>query len=255
MFLHPLDRHSAIPLYYQIQQRLSEEIRSGRLRPADPIPSEQEIAARLRVSRMTARQALKYLCNLGLVYTRRGKGTFVSRVKLEKNFRQVLSFSEEMRARGNRASSRVVHFKTIRADAELAEALQLNLNEEVISLCRIRLANSQPMAVEESHIALRAVPDLMKTFNPRNSLYQALLENYGIQVMFADEIVEAGLARARESKLLRIAIGRPVFYFRRIACAQNGKPVEYVKAAYRGDRYKLVNRLTRQAGGTLRHKS
>ncbi len=255
MFPQSLDRHSAIPLYFQIQQHLSEQIRSGKLRPADTIPSEQEIASRLRVSRMTARQALKYMCNLGLVYTRRGKGTFVSGVKLEKNFRQVLSFSEEMRERGNRASSKVVYFKMIRADAELAEALQIGLDEQVVSLCRIRLANSQPMAIEESHLALRFVPNLMKSFNPRNSLYQALSDKYGIQVMFADEIAEAGLARTRECKLLRVTIGSPVLYFRRIAFAQNGRPIEYVKAAYRGDRYKLVNRLTRPVGGTLRHKS
>lgn len=204
---------------------------------------------------MTVRQALKYLCNLGLVYTRRGKGTFVSGMKLVKNFRQVLSFTEEMRAQGNRPSSRLVHFKTIRAGAELAEALRLGLNDEVVSLCRLRLANSQPMAVETSHLALRSVPNLMKLFNPRTSLYQALSDNYGIEVMFADEIVEAGLARARESKLLRVVAGSPVLYFRRIAFAGNGKPIEYVKAAYRGDRYKLVNRLTRPEGGTLRHKS
>jgi len=46
-------------LYYQIQQRLSEQIRSGVLKPGELVPSEQEIAAKLGVSRMTARQALK----------------------------------------------------------------------------------------------------------------------------------------------------------------------------------------------------
>ena len=54
-----LDRHSVVPLYYQIQQGLSEQIQSGRLKPGELMPSEQEIAARLGVSRMTARQALK----------------------------------------------------------------------------------------------------------------------------------------------------------------------------------------------------
>jgi len=47
---------------------------------------------------MTARQALKSLCDLGVTYSQRGKGTFVSEIKLEKSFRQVLSFSEEMQA-------------------------------------------------------------------------------------------------------------------------------------------------------------
>jgi DNA-binding transcriptional regulator YhcF (GntR family) len=82
-----LDRQSVVPLYYQIQQRLTEQIRSGELKPGELVPSEQEISARLGVSRMTARQALKSLCGRGLAYSQRGKGTFVSRMKLEKNFR------------------------------------------------------------------------------------------------------------------------------------------------------------------------
>src|SRR5579885_1001674 len=91
-----LDRQSVLPLYYQIRQKLLEQIRCGALHAGDQLPSEQEIAARLRVSRMTARQAIKSLCEMGLVYSQRGKGTFVSHGKLEKNSRQVLSFSEEM---------------------------------------------------------------------------------------------------------------------------------------------------------------
>lgn len=97
-----LNRQSVIPLYYQIQQNLLEQIRSGAFKAGQPVPSEQEIAGRMGVSRMTARQALKALCTLGVAYSRRGKGTFVSHMKLEKDFRQVLSFSEEMRARGLR---------------------------------------------------------------------------------------------------------------------------------------------------------
>jgi len=38
-----LDRQSVVPLYYQIQQRLSEQIRSGELKPGELVPSEQEI--------------------------------------------------------------------------------------------------------------------------------------------------------------------------------------------------------------------
>src|ERR1700704_3772766 len=100
-----LDRQSVVPLYYQIQQALLGQIRSGELVAGAPMPSEQEIATHLGISRMTARQALKSLCSLGVAYSQRGKGTFVSRIKVEKNSRQVLSFSKEMEARGCRTCS------------------------------------------------------------------------------------------------------------------------------------------------------
>ena len=68
-----LDRQSVVPLYYQIQQGLSEQIRSGELKPGALMPSEQEIAARLGASRMTARQALKSLCSRGLAFSQRAE--------------------------------------------------------------------------------------------------------------------------------------------------------------------------------------
>src|SRR5271163_3841773 len=96
----PLDRRSGIPLYHQIQQRLMDQIRSGEIKQGEPVPSIQKIAARMGVSQMTVRQAVKALCDLGVIYSRQGKGTFISGIKIERDFRHVLSFSEEMKDRG-----------------------------------------------------------------------------------------------------------------------------------------------------------
>jgi GntR family transcriptional regulator len=241
-----LDRQSVVPLYYQIQQRLLEQIRSGELKAGDLVPSEQEIAARLGVSRMTARQALKSLCSMGLAYSQRGKGTFVSRMKLEKNFRQLLSFSEEMYARGSRPRSRVLAFRRIQPDSQVAEALHVASSEPVFLLRRVRLADSVSLCVECTHIPVRLCPDLQETFDPRESLYQSLLERYGIQIEFADEIAEASFASPEEARLLRIRKKAPVFRFTRTAYLHRGEPVEFVRSVYRGDRCKVVTRLSRQ---------
>ena len=241
-----LDRQSVIPLYYQIQQRLLDQIRSGDLKAGQPVPSEQEIAERMGVSRMTARQALKSLCSLGVAYSQRGKGTFVSRIKLEKDFRQVLSFSEEIRARGSRPRSRVLAFKRVHPASDVAEALHLSAQDEVFLLRRVRLADSMPLCIECTHIPARLCPGLQKKFDPRQSLYQTLSEHYGIQIELADEVAEAAVASAEEARLLRIRKKAPVFRFTRTAYLLSGEPVEFVKSVYRGDRCKVVNRLTRQ---------
>jgi GntR family transcriptional regulator len=88
--------------------------------------------------------------------------------------------------------------------------------------------------------------------DPNRSLYQTLFERYGVQIVAADEVVEAGLASAEEAKLLRFAPGSPVFLFTRTAYAQSGQPVEYVKSTYRGDRFKMVNRLAQPETSTGR---
>jgi len=235
-----------VPLYYQIQQGLSEQIQSGRLKPGELMPSEQEIAARLGVSRMTARQALKSLCSRGLAYSQRGKGTFVSRMKLEKNFRQLLSFSEEMKDRGSQPRSRVLAFKKMAPEGDVAQALHLRPGEEVIFLKRVRMADSAPLCIEATHLPARRCPDLLENFEPSGSLYRALAERYGLQIHMADEEAEASLATAAEAKLLRVRGKSPVFRFTRTAYLHDGQPVEFVKSTYRGDRCKVVNRLTRQ---------
>lgn len=246
-----LDRRGMAPLYYQIQQHLLEQIRSGVLKPGQAIPSEQEIAAQLRVSRMTARQALKSLCEQGVAFSERGKGTFVSRIKLEKNFRQLLSFSEEMQAHGWRPRAKALSFEAVSVTGAVAEALRLKRGEKVVSLRRLRMAGSLPMGIEHSHISVRLVPGLIDHFDPRTSLYQALAEKYGIQLAVADEVVEAGLASVEEAELLGIAKASPVFFFTRTSYIQSGEPVEYVKSTYRGDRYKIYNRLTQSRTGQL----
>lgn len=249
-----LDRHSVVPLYYQIQQGLLASIRSGKLKPGRPIPSEEDISKRLGVSRMTARQALKSLCTLGVVYSLRGKGTFVSGIKLEKNFRQVLSFTDEMSAYGARSRSKVVAFELGQPKPEVAEALHLSPKDEVIRLRRVRFADSTAMGVETAFLPAKLCPDLLERFDPRTSLYQALAHLYGIHIAIADEVVEAALVGAEEARLLHIAKGSPVFLFTRTSHVENGDPVEYVTSIFRGDRYKLVNRLTRREGGILRQK-
>jgi GntR family transcriptional regulator len=243
--LLPVERRQGVPLYHQIQQRLMEEIRSGLLRQNDPLPPVREIAARFHVSQMTARQAIRSLCDLGVIYSRQGKGTFISRTKLEKDFRQVLSFTEEMRMRGVRPASRLLSFRLQNPGGEIRKSLELRANEKVFRLRRLRLADGVPMGIECSSLPAQLCPNLLHTFNPDSSLYQALAEFYGIQLMTASEAVEVGRATAEEARLLRIAPKSPVFLITRLSFLENGRPAEHVRSTYRGDRYKIVNRLTR----------
>ncbi len=243
MSTQTLDRQSVVPLYFQIRQSLLDQIRSEELKPGDAVPSEQAISAQFGVSRMTVRQALKSLADLGVIYSRRGKGTFVAGNKLEKSFRQVLSFTEEMAASGSIASSRVLKFRVEDADETAADILGVPVGEKLISLRRLRLADSIPMGIEWSRIPLTLCPDLQKTFQPKGSLYQVLSQRYGIKVAVTDEVAEAGVADVEQARLLQIPRRAPVLLFSRISYVENGKAVEYVVSVYRGDRYKIVNRL------------
>lgn len=241
----PLYRRNGIPLYHQIQQRLLEQIQSGVFKQSEPIPSIQKLANRMGVSQMTVRQAVKSLCELGVIYSRQGKGTFISRVKLERDFRQVLSFSEETRSRGASPHSRLISFRSQLPNRETREALALGHKDKIFRLRRVRYADALPMGIECSCLPVNLCPDLLETFDPETSLYQKLAEQYRIHLVETKEVVEVGKVSDEDAQYLEVAPQSPVFLFTRLSFVESGKPVEYVRSVYRGDRYKIVNRLTR----------
>jgi GntR family transcriptional repressor for pyruvate dehydrogenase complex len=54
--------------------QVEEAIAAGRLRPGDRLPPERDLAAQLRVSRASVREALRILEAFGVVEARRGRG-------------------------------------------------------------------------------------------------------------------------------------------------------------------------------------
>ncbi len=74
-----LNKIEGIPLYIQIRESLRQEITDKKLLPGHKLPSEDELAVRFGVSRMTVRQGLSDLIEEGVIYRRHGVGTFVSR--------------------------------------------------------------------------------------------------------------------------------------------------------------------------------
>jgi GntR family transcriptional regulator len=222
-----------------------EQIRSGSFKPSEPLPSVEQLAARYGVSLMTARQAVRALCDLGVIYTQQGKGTFISQAKVEKNLLRVLSFTEEMKLRGSLSRSRLLSLRLALPSRELRKILELSAGDKVYRLHRVRMADRIPMGVECSWIPASTCPDLPSHFEPDASLYRTLAERYGIQIASASEVVEVGKASAQQAGLLHIASRSPVFLFTRIAFLESGRPAEYVKSTYRGDRYRIAYRLNR----------
>ena len=67
------------PMHQQISEDLRAQIESGELAPGDQLPTELELRDQYSSSRNTIRDAIKRLTSQGLVKTRPGQGTFVTR--------------------------------------------------------------------------------------------------------------------------------------------------------------------------------
>lgn len=241
--VQPLDKNGFIPLYYQIQRALMEKIQSGDLAEGDSLASEEELSRYYQVSRMTARQALHGLKTSGYAFSEKGRGTFVTRPKLEKNIMHLQGFTEDMRQRGLKPSSKLLEQKVVIPEGELAQKLKLDPSDKALHLRRLRLADGIPMAVENTHVPLRQFPGLDRIDFAKHSLYHTLRERFGVRVGYADEQIEALPATREESELLNIAKKASVLSITRVIMTTQESPIEYTCSRYRGDRYRASIRV------------
>jgi GntR family transcriptional regulator len=241
--IRPLDKGGFIPLYFQIQRALMEKIHAGELSEGDSLASEEELARIYQVSRMTARQALHGLKTSGYAFSQKGRGTFVSRPKLEKNIMHLRGFTEDMKHLGMVPSSKLLEQTVVKATLDLAEKLKLEVGDDVMRLRRLRLADGTPMALETSHIPLRQFPGLEKINFAKQSLYFVLRETFGVRVAYADEVIEALPATREESELLTIPRRASILSISRIIITTEETPIEVASSRYRGDRYRASIRI------------
>ena len=235
-----LHHESPVPLYTQIKELLHKRILSGEYAVGARLPSERELAERYDVSRMTARQALRALALEGLTYSIVGKGTFVSVPKINQELRLLSGFSEDMIQRGLKPSSRVIEARQSAADEQVCSRLHLQAGATIILLKRVRLADHQPMALEATHIPVELCPDLLERFDfSRDSLYEVLRRNYGLDMVWADQLIETRLPTDTEREILGVAQRTPVLKFTRVTYNAENQPLEYVRSVYRGDQYQL----------------
>jgi GntR family transcriptional regulator len=218
----------AEPLYLQIKELLLTEIRAGRYRPHQRVPSERELSAVHGVSRMTVRQALVELQRSGAIYARVGKGTFVAPPKIEQQLRSVTSFSEQLQAQGEVPSSRVLAATSGRADETITRMLGIAPDDEVVTLRRIRLADGRPVGIETAYLPAARVPGLLRHDFGRDSLYAVLARDYGLDFFTASQTIEAALADERELELLEMSRPAAVLRLKRLTTSSDGRSVEFV---------------------------
>jgi GntR family transcriptional regulator len=235
----PLNEHSPLPLYQQLQRALRKAIDTHLLGPDDALPAERELATDFAVSRITVRTALDGLVTEGLLVRRQGSGNFVS-ARVEKNFAKLTSFSEDMRARGR--TPRSVWLKRAAGTVTPEEALTLRLSPgtPVYRFHRIRFADESPMAVEYATIVASALPSLESV---DSSLYEAL-ERTGHRPVRALQRLRAVLLTAAHAELLKAGPGEAGLLVERLGSLPDGRAIEFSQSYYRGETYDFVAELS-----------
>jgi GntR family transcriptional regulator len=240
MWTSGLDKELPVPLYHQLKNILMNAIVSGVWQPNQQLPTEEQLAGRYRVSKITVRQALRELSDLGYVRREQGRGTFVSKPRMSHGPRELTGFTEEMRRRHVAASSRVLLQCLTEADAALTEALKIPAGAPVLKLKRLRLANGEPMGIQTAYLPAGLVPGLVEVDLGSVSLYAALQNQYGLHAAYATESHFAVSVERAEAELLQVPPGSAGMAAERVTYLRDGRPLEVVHSLMRGDRYRIV---------------
>ncbi|NOK60428.1 MAG: hypothetical protein GFH27_549281n178 [Chloroflexi bacterium AL-W] len=235
-----------MPLYVQLKRLLEAQVSEGTLVPHSRIPSERELSDHYTISRMTARRALAELVQEGRLYTSTGKGTFVAEPKIDQSVQALTSFTEDMQARGLIPSTRILRRELTPASDIVARSLWINAGDIVYRLERLRLANGEPLALENAYLSFPGV-EFFDGYDLEGSLYAMLRERFGLVPVEAIQEFEARLPRSQERRLLKMNEGEPVLKLLRTTFNAEHNPFEVVQSIYRGDRYRFVAKLIRES--------
>ena len=235
-----VDRNSPVPLYFQLSQQLEEAIERGRLAPGSLLGNEIDLAGRLGLSRPTVRQAIQVLVDKGLLVRRRGIGTQVVHSQVRRPL-ELSSLYDDLRAAGQRPTTRVLRLATEEATGEVAAALGVAEGTEVWVVERLRLTHGEPIARLRNHLPLDLLT-LSSEDLERTGLYQ-VLRTAGVTLHSARQSVGARAATEEEAELLAEPAGAPLLTMRRTAFDDTGRPVEYGSHLYRASRYSFEFQL------------
>ncbi len=237
-------KKSGVPLYLQIHEQLLQKIEDGVWPEDTMIPTEVELCKEYDVSNITVREAIRILVQDGKLSRTPGKGTFVTRQKLEQKLNRFFSFTRWAVQNGLKPASRILRVETMNCDSHIAGHLDLKEGDQVTRIERLRLGDSEPLMLEVIWICADSYTDLHLKDLSNIPLNDILANDYHVLLTKAVESIEPKMSDEYVSHLLGIHKEALLLYVEHTAFTTSGRTVYFVTSFYRGDRVKFTIELS-----------
>lgn len=212
------------PLPLVVRENLEELIRSGHFPPGSQLPSEEVFAEQLAVSRPTLREALRALTVEGLVWRRRGVGTFVARrPKLINSLDQNFGVTDLIRWQEQEPGCRHIEVKETKADEDVANKLQVAPRTPLYCIERLRTADDVPVVFSIDILAQALLPDSPVLLEGQ-SIYH-LLEEAGRRIYYGIARVVPTKANRSLADSLEIALNSSLLLLEQVDYGSDDKPL------------------------------
>jgi GntR family transcriptional regulator len=234
---------------------LKEQILKGVVPAGQRLPSEPQLAASHRLSRVTIRRALEGLERDGLIRRQPGAGTFVLDNSSRKGVVGDLSnMLAHLIAMGRATRAKLLAFNYITPPPVVAEELRLRPEERVQLSVRVRYIDDTPF----SHLTTYVPERIGVTYSEEDlssTPLLTLLERSGVVADKANQNISATLAGPEIAEMLQVEVGSPLIAMTRVVYDDEGAGVEYLSALYRPDLHTFQMEMTRTGTGPDRRWS
>ena len=208
----------------RLRDELLEEITSSQLQPGAKLPSEGQLAKRFNVSRATVRDAVRALVEAGYVTRRRGSGSYVTeRRRMPHGLDSTLSYLAMIETAGARAGIRILE-AAFEPCCQDDAPLQLNPDDTVLAVERVRTADARPVIYSLDRIPARLLRTDLDVQNLDPSLF-ALLSSSGHAADHATATLRAVASSSHAAHVLGIRKARPLLYIEEIDYDRYGNAV------------------------------
>lgn len=149
-------------VYQQVINDLNKRIMANEF-VDKKLPDERSLSEQYQVSRSSIKRALNVLANKGLIFKKRGSGTFINPLYLknQSSFKYEgtnLGITDSLNTEGAKPSIQLLDFRVIPASQELQQDLFLTADEFVYEIKRLRLLDDQPFMIESGYIPISLCP-------------------------------------------------------------------------------------------------
>ncbi|WP_050183529.1 GntR family transcriptional regulator [Domibacillus robiginosus] len=211
--------------YQQIAAEIETYIEENALVQGDKLPVLEALMTHFNVSKSTVTKALELLEKKGAVFQVRGSGIFVRRQK-RKGYMDLLSHQGS-----ENITSKVIELEVKKPTKEAAHHVNVEPDEDVYYVKRVRYRNGQALCLEESYFNKSIVTYLNKEI-VSESIFDYIQKGLGVKVGFSDVYLHAGKLKREEAKHLCLENGAPSLYVESIFHVTNGQPFAFSTVTY-----------------------
>lgn len=227
-------------LWTAVRDQIAADIAAGRHAPGDRLPSEAALAARFGVNRHTLRRALADLAAQGLVQARRGAGVFVVGRITDYPIGRRTRFRDNLLGAGRMPDRRVLRLLTQPADTSEAAALGLEPGAAVHLYEGVSLADGVPLSLFRSAFDAGRFPALRLELARLGSVTAALAAVGVADYTRRSTRLSAETADPVQAGHLRLRPGAPLLRAVSVNVDASGRPVEFGRTWFAGERVQLT---------------